>query len=72
MKRHPAWQEHPLVHGHDEWVAAVVATVGFILCWAGVAMLFEGGNRTVGFVMFLVGLVVGAYGAIRGGHARHE
>jgi hypothetical protein len=72
MRKHPVWQEHPLVHGHDEWVAMVIAVVGFIICWGGVGLLFAGGNRTTGFVLFLAGLVIGGYGAIRGGHAKHD
>jgi hypothetical protein len=71
MRKHPVWEEHPLVHGHDEWIATAIAVIGFILCWAGVTMLFASIDRPVSFAIFLAGLAIGAYGAIRGGHARH-
>jgi len=70
MRRHQWWEEHPLVHGHDEWVAASIAMIGFIICWAGVGMLFAGVLKILGFTLFVGGLLIGAYAAIRGGHAK--
>ena len=62
---------HHVEHTNEEWSIGALILAAVIITLAGIAILFTGRSNVAGFALFLSGVLIGGYSAIRAGHVRH-